>query len=62
MNSSELKEAFKFFDTEGKGAISAADLKEKLGLFNQTLSAKDYKLLLQNKVPIMTIVSIRIIG
>jgi Ca2+-binding EF-hand superfamily protein len=46
----EISMAFQFFDSAGKGSINEQDLKEKLSIFNQNLTARECKLLLQNKV------------
>merc|ERR1719296_52754 len=49
VNPAELKQAFEFFDSDGKGFITINDLKKRLGVFYQNLSLREYKLLMNNK-------------
>jgi len=49
VNPTELKQAFEFFDVEGKGYITISDLKKRLGVFYQNLSLREYKFLMNNK-------------
>eukprot|EP01028_Stygiella_incarcerata_P011806 TRINITY_DN68872_c0_g2_i1.p1 TRINITY_DN68872_c0_g2~~TRINITY_DN68872_c0_g2_i1.p1 ORF type:complete len:276 (-),score=98.42 TRINITY_DN68872_c0_g2_i1:48-875(-) len=44
----EVKEAFEFFDSAGKGVIRPKDLKEKLEVFYPNLTIKDYKFLIDD--------------
>lgn len=50
VNPQELKAAFEFFDVDGKGHITMNDLKKRLGVFYQSLSLREYKFLMNNKV------------
>jgi hypothetical protein len=50
VNTQEIKQAFEFFDAGNKGYITIQDLREKLGVFDKSLSSRDYKFLMQNKV------------
>ncbi|CAN0367140.1 unnamed protein product [Ectocarpus sp. 12 AP-2014] len=45
----ELKAAFDFFDVEGKGVITAGALRKKLGAFHRSLSAREARVLMNNK-------------
>eukprot|EP00462_Mataza_sp_D1_P000731 CAMPEP_0175095340 /NCGR_PEP_ID=MMETSP0086_2-20121207/4096_1 /TAXON_ID=136419 /ORGANISM="Unknown Unknown, Strain D1" /LENGTH=201 /DNA_ID=CAMNT_0016368567 /DNA_START=12 /DNA_END=617 /DNA_ORIENTATION=- len=49
VNQRELKQAFEFFDADGKGYITLQDLKKRLGVFYQNLSLREYKFLMNNK-------------
>lgn len=49
VNPSELHQAFEFFDMDGKGFITLADLKKRLGVFYQNLSLREYKFLMNNR-------------
>ena len=40
MGEEELKAAFEFFDVEMKGAITASNLRKRLGAFHRSLSAR----------------------
>uniref|UniRef100_A0A7S3D8C7 EF-hand domain-containing protein n=1 Tax=Palpitomonas bilix TaxID=652834 RepID=A0A7S3D8C7_9EUKA len=42
----ELRAAFNFFDTQGKGHIVPADLRSRLGIFYKTLPAREYRFLI----------------
>ena len=50
VNPAELKQAFEFFDVEGKGYLTMTDLKKRLGVFYQNLTLREYKFLMNNKV------------
>ena len=50
VNPQELKQAFEFFDSDGKGYLTMNDLKKRLGVFYQNLSLREYKFLMNNKV------------
>ncbi len=43
-------QTIEFFDTAKKGYITVQDLKDKLGIFYNNLTQKDFKFLMQNKV------------
>lgn len=47
----EVKQAFEFLDSGRKGHITVQDLRDKLGVFYKNLTSKDYRFLMQNKVP-----------
>ena len=42
----ELAAAFDFFDVEGRGKLTVADLKARLGAFYKNLPSKEYKALI----------------
>ena len=42
----ELTAAFEFFDVNGTGKLTAADLKQRLGAFYKNLPAKEYRMLI----------------
>uniref|UniRef100_A0A7S3BI66 EF-hand domain-containing protein n=1 Tax=Haptolina ericina TaxID=156174 RepID=A0A7S3BI66_9EUKA len=46
ISEADLAAAFEFFDIEGQGNITAADLKQRLGPFYKNLPPKDIKMLL----------------
>ena len=45
----ELKSAFEFFDVEGSGKITQAQLKKRLGVFYKDMPNKEYKFLMNDQ-------------
>mmetsp|Transcript_20121 Transcript_20121/g.27345 ORF Transcript_20121/g.27345 Transcript_20121/m.27345 type:complete len:179 (-) Transcript_20121:279-815(-) len=45
----ELAAAFEFFDVEGRGKITASNLRKRLGVFYKNMPAKEYKFLMDGK-------------
>ena len=45
----ELKSAFDFFDVEGSGKITQAQLKKRLGVFYKDMPNKEYKFLMNDQ-------------
>ena len=45
----ELEAAFAFFDVDGSGKITTANLRKRLGIFYKNMPAKDYRFLMNNK-------------
>mmetsp|Transcript_10566 Transcript_10566/g.12839 ORF Transcript_10566/g.12839 Transcript_10566/m.12839 type:complete len:166 (-) Transcript_10566:271-768(-) len=45
----EIAAAFRFFDTDGSGHVSTANLRKRLGVFYKDMPAKDYRFLMNNK-------------
>lgn len=45
----ELKSAFEFFDVDGSGKITQAQLKKRLGVFYKDMPNKEYKFLMNDK-------------
>ena len=52
MSEEELRIAWDFFDTSGKGKINAMDIKKRLSTFYKNVSMKEIKYLLNNQTEI----------
>jgi hypothetical protein len=45
----ELRAAFEFFDMDGRGKITAASMRKRLGAFYKNMNPREYRFLMNSK-------------